>query len=610
MPTSPRRPDRRLAAVAALLLPVLLVSGLVPAAEAGPLPRPTFVREILSPGLADVYPADVTATSSHYYVMDPGRYRVIALDRVTGAIDAELGSGKGKGEGQFSAGRGIGVDSNDDVYVADTANNRIQKLSPALEPLTTFGSKGSGPGQFLGVYDVAAGPGFDETGAPTEVVYATDNGGGGTNGRIAKFDTAGRFIGTVGAGLGFRLRQIAVAPDGTVYVTDGSRPGVRMFDAAGNYLRFFGGRGTADGKFGGDPRGIGIAPNGDVYVTDSNNYRVQVFSSTGKFKFAIAPQAPEPGAFGGPKGLVVTSDGVLMVADLWGYGLIEFTQSGTWLRTLFGTRPPDDGVNTPRGLDVDETGRVFVLDWWHQRVVRVNADGSGPQPLGGTATRNDPGGLNFPWDVKVQPGTGILFIANRESHEIEVLNPDGSPRTDFGTIGSEANQLRFPQALAFAPDGTLLVSDSENHRLVRFALDSQGRGTQIATYGEGLLKLPGGIATAPDGTIWVADSNNNTVRRLDPSGQWTSFTAAVGLTTFRRPWGVTVGPDGNIWIADTGKNRVIEMTPDGTALAVTSGAFDGKALDAPSGIAFSADGSTLYVADRWNNRVLELRPPG
>jgi DNA-binding beta-propeller fold protein YncE len=87
------------------------------------------------------------------YVADTGNQRIQKL-APTGEPLAQWG-GKGKDPGQFARPEGVAVDGEGNVYVADTENHRIQKLSPAGESLAQWGSLGHGPGQFQSPSGVA-----------------------------------------------------------------------------------------------------------------------------------------------------------------------------------------------------------------------------------------------------------------------------------------------------------------------------------------------------------------------------------------------------------------------------------------------------------------------
>ena len=571
---------------------------------------PTYVRDIVGPGVASMYPVDVAATATHYYALDPGRYRIVGVNRATGAVDYEFGGHQNFGPGSLAAARAISVDSVGNVYVADTPDNRIEKLSPSLTWLSSWGTKGTGAGQFSMVYGVEAGIGKNAAGALAEIVYTVDAD------RIQKFTKAGTYIGQFASTTVFHEpRQIAVHPTtNNVYIVNAREREVIAFDPDGNELFRFGESGSGDGQFNGDPRGVAIAPSGDVYVTDAGNKRVQVFGSNGAFKFVVGSEGSAPGQFTGPRGIDITSDSKLIVSDEWDFGLEEFTAAGASLRRLFGVTPPVPGVNSPRGLVVDPAGRVLVNDWWNQRIVRVDADGSNGFAWGFRGTTQQAGSINFAWDIARQPTTGRIFVANRENHEVEVFAADGSFVTRWGNRGPDPGELAFPQGVAFAPDGTLLVSDSGNHRVQRFAIDASGTGTLSAVYGSfgstadglGRLNTPAGISVGADGAFWVADTQNDSVQRMDTSGVWTRISSAGVAGSFGNPWGVTVAPDGAIWVADSGRDRIVKMTDSGSLLFATDGDGLGAGpLDAPFDVEFGPGGE-VYVSDVWNNRVIEL----
>jgi DNA-binding beta-propeller fold protein YncE len=206
-----------------------------------------------------------------------------------------------------------------------------------------------------------------------------------------------------------------------------------------------------------------------------------------------------------------------------------------------------------------------------------------------------------------------VFVANRESHEIEVFAPNGDYLTRWGARGSTDGKFVFPQGVAFDPtDGSLLVADAGNHRIQRFDVLPSGQGEWVATYGGpgtgvGEFDVPTGISVEADGTIWVADTGNSRIQRRNPGGGWAAFTEAAGdTTTFKSPWGVSVAPDGSIWVADTGRNRIVKMSHTG----VLSYAMDGPALglgpiDGPFEVAFGTGGQ-IYVSVVWDNRILHL----
>ncbi len=585
----------------------VLRAGLLPATSTQALP--SYVGNLLGQGQADMYPVSVASTSTFYYVLDPGRFRVVAVNRSTGNIDLQVGGVQGTTGGSIGNARGIALDSGGNVYVADTPNNRIEKFTSSLAFTTQWGTKGSGNGQFNQSYGVAVGNGLGAGNVPAEVLYASDGAG-----RVEKFDLNGTYLGQFGSGLLAQPRALTVDPNtNNVYVVNASKEQVVVFDQNGNHLFTFGSKGTGNGQFTNEPRGIAITAGSSptVYVTDSGNRRVEAFNESGVFQFTVGG----PTTFVGPRGLAVTADGDLLVTDEWNFSLKEFTLAGTFLRKLFASPPPVPGVNSPRGIEYDSvTGRIVVDDYWNQRIETVMLDGTGALVFGFRGVRTMSGALNFAWDVAVQPTTGRYFVANRESNQIVVFDASGNFIAKWGVSGSGPGQMKFPQGVAFAPDGTLIVDDSSNNRLERFSIDPSGMGTFVTSYGTqgtasmgpGFLNIPTGVSVAADGTIWVADTLNNSIQSLAPDGvTWTRFSKANGVPV-KVPWGVTVGPDGNIWVADTGGNDIIKMTPAGVRIFTATGLDLGAGpLNGPTSIAFAPNGHT-YVSDIWNNRVIDL----
>lgn len=596
---------------------------------------PTYVRTTQGPALADMYPVDVAATSTDYYVIDPGTYSLVKVRRSDGQIVGRAGGHQGNAPEQFAAARALSLDSAGNVYVADTPNNRISKWTSDLAFVQSFGSAGSGPGQFQQVYGVAAGPGIGSGGSPAEVVYAVDGGGttatgGNGEGRILKFSTSGTYLGQFADSYAFNQpRQLVVHPiTNDVYVVNARDRQVLVFDESGSFRFAFGSAGTGNGQFSGDPRGIAITADGSqVLVTDSNGLRVQAFDAhTGGYLWKIDQSTY---SFVGPRGLAATPDGTLVVADQWGNALVEFTLTttgATFAAKRFGGAASQDGVNAPRGMAIDEQGRLLVVDWWNQRIVRSALDGSADFTWGSRGPSDVDGALNYAWDVAVQPGTDRVFVANRESNRISVFTTDGQFVTNQLLKGNTNGRIIFPQGVAFDPtDGTLLVADGGNHRIQRFSVAADASLVWVATYGgtspgtaAGQFNVPTGIDVAADGTVWVADTGNSRVQKRDPAtGQWTAYDQPGGTTAdhrLSRPWGVTVAADGTIWIADSGKRRIVKISSDGQtryfavkadALGVPNAQDGAIGFDTPFAIEFGPSGQ-VFVSDLWNNRVIEL----
>lgn len=233
---------------------------------------------------------------------------------------------------------------------------------------------------------------------------------------------------------------------------------------------------------------------------------------------------------------------------------------------------------------------------------------------------------------------GTLFVADTDNHRIQRITFDGGGTPSYSTIlgtgsaGTGLTELDSPADLAFAPDGSLFVVDTGNHRLQRVTFDSNGDfdatesvfGSGSAGIGVYELSLPASIAIAADGTVFIADRNNNRVQRIafGPGAEAEAGVTVAGDTAGNpgsaddrvdQPYGIALDASGTLYVADSGNDRVQMISFDGagdptTAVSVAGSNGSGDAanqLNAPYGVGVRADG-TIYVADSDNDRIQEI----
>ena len=280
----------------------------------------------------------------------------------------------------LNAPRSIAAGLNDDLYIADSRNNRILHISSdgnLLQEWGTFADQAGGdapPGTFNEPWGVAVGPDGS--------VYVSDT----WNHRIQKFTADGEPIATWGQygqpipevpesnSSFWGPRGVAVSPQGQVFVADTGNKRIVVFDEDGNYITAFGSAGLDPGQFD-EPVGVAVAPSGTVYVADTWNQRIQAFlpSEDGLTYFptlqwdvnAWFGQSLDNKPF-----IAAGPDEHVFISDPEGYRVIEFTETGEFVRTwgAFGIGPEEIGLAS--GIAVDQQGSVWLSDSGNNRILR------------------------------------------------------------------------------------------------------------------------------------------------------------------------------------------------------------------------------------------------
>ena len=215
---------------------------------------------------------------------------------------------RGSGHGQFNEPRGVAIDGEGSILVADTANGRLQKFTTTGKFLTAVGTEGSGPLQFNVPLDVTFNP-------TNNKVYVVDQ----FNNRVQVLNSDLTFsstFGKEGSGKGQFEYPWGIACDssGEVYVTDTENNRIQIFTADGKFVRMFGRKGQGKGELD-RPAGITIDTNDVVYVSEYNNGHVSVFTCGGQFVTSFGRNGEGSGEFNYPVGLTIDNSGLVCVCD-------------------------------------------------------------------------------------------------------------------------------------------------------------------------------------------------------------------------------------------------------------------------------------------------------
>ena len=290
----------------------------------------------------------------------------------------------GTADGQFEYPFGVAVDGSGNVFVADTANNRIQKFDGAGNFLLTWGTAGTAEGDF-------AGP-----------------------------------------------RGIAVDGAGNVFVTDTENNRVQEFNGSGVFLQAWGSFGSADGQFK-LPRGIAVDDAGHVYVADAENFRIQRFDSGGTFISKWGTAGDGQGEFGLPIGLTLDASGNVFVTDATNDRIEEFDSSGNFV-LAWGTSGSGDGqFDLPLDVAVDASDNIYVADANNDRIEKFAVRAEFPiiTPGIGAVTEGNAGTttLNLPVTLSQASATPItVHYATIDTGAAGVATPGVDYQATSGTL--------------------------------------------------------------------------------------------------------------------------------------------------------------------------------
>lgn len=217
------------------------------------------------------------------------------------------------------------------------------------------------------------------------------------------------------------------------------------------------------------------------------------------------------------------------------------------------------------------------------------------------------------WDY----GVGPVTIQPEEPDPVDTRMIELAPVQVIGSSGSEPGQFQAPRGMALAPDGSLYVADSRNHRIQHLAPD----GTVLHVWGRfadqasgdapgGTFYEPWDVAVGQDGSVYVSDTWNHRVQKFTADGQflgmWGFFGQGEGPEAFWGPRGLAVDQQGQLYVMDTGNKRVVIFDPDGNFITQFGMAgFDLGQFDEPVGIAIDAN-NNIFITDTWNQRIQVL----
>ena len=551
---------------------------------------------------------------------------------------------------QVAQPEGIVVDPAGNLYIADAANHRVRKVTPAGAISTVAGnghpgfSGDNGPAsaaQLNQPYDVAldaAGKLYiadygnqrvRAVGTDGNITTVAGNGPSGSNGdggpataalllgpRNLATDTAGNLY--ISEFDGHRVRRVAL--DGTI----GTVAGIGIAGFSGD-----GGPATAAQLA--FPAGLALDGAGNLYIVDSVNVRVRkVLADAGTIGTVCTQQS-----FGMPyiqlTGLAANAAGILYIPESGNSFVWQLTPAGALTRvagvpgsgayTGDGQSALQTALNIPVQVTLDAAGGLYISEARRVRCVAAATGILNTVAGDGTFGFSGDGGsallavLNTPTGLALNHGS--LYVADLENERVRQIAADGSistvagngiPSTEGDGQPAISASLYGPSALAFDPAGNLYIADTRSNRVRRVDLSGviatfAGNGTVSGFGGEGNpatltpLNSPQGVAADLVGNVYIADTNHNRVIRVDAAGNVHTVAgtgspgeAGAGGTSLAElygPTGLSLDGAGNLYIADTQNHRVLMLTPRG-AISTIAGTGTGG---------FNGDGGAAAAAE-------------
>lgn len=578
--------------------------------------------------------------AGNLYIADSGNQRIRRVS-TDGTITTVAGNGAGafSGDGgaalkaSFSGPLGIAVDARGNIFVADSQNCRVRKISGGIVSTVAgngaYGFSGDGSSAMSAMLSYPTSVAMDSAGN----LYIAD---------------------------AFNHRVRAVAPNGIITTI------------AGNGSAFFFGDGQAAANASlSFPQGVAADSNGNLYIVDSGNYRIRQVGRDGKISTVAGngkagysgdgglAVSASLGGLGngyadsyGPLGVAVGAAGSIYIADTYNYRIRQVA-NGT-INTIAGNgaaRVSGDGgaassasLGAALGVSADSKGNIYLADLFRVREI----SGGTIRTVAGTGLIGDSvdgipattAALSHIGGIAVD-SVGDLYLSDTDNQRIRkvsggvIATVAGNGMLGFSGDGGPATaaSLLFPAGMAIDAAGNLYIADKQNNRIRKI---SGGIITTVAGNGmdgfsgdggpavSASLASASGVAVDSSGNIYIADVGNGRVRMV--SGGIITTVAGNGSFGYSGdggpaasaqlgfPYAIAVDASGAIYIGDEAYDVVRKVSGgiittvagnDAYGFSGDGGPATSASLRVPDAVAVDSSGN-LYIADQGNYRIRKV----
>jgi hypothetical protein len=212
--------------------------------------------------------------------------------------------------------------------------------------------------------------------------------------------------------------------------------------------------------------------NTSLYVNDLGNHRVQKMSLNGSDMITVLYYMPYTFYY-----LFVDNNANIYVSVPWNHGVLLFRSNSTNGLIVAGTGvvgSHNEQLNAPYGVFVNDVGTIYVADCHNHRIMKWLPGASSGFIVAGNGTAGATSmQLNRPTQIIVDTNE-YMYISEADNSRITRWRPHSTfgecIAACTGTGGTASTQLHLPHSLAFDSNGSLYVSDSDNHRVQKFQI--------------------------------------------------------------------------------------------------------------------------------------------
>ncbi len=281
-------------------------------------------------------------------------------------------------------------------------------------------------------------------------------------------------FGSSGTGSGQFTKPTGIARDakGNLWVLDYWEPRVEKFNEAGEFQFSFGTTGTKNGQLY-DPSGIAIDSEGHIWVTDlgGSGARVQEFSEGGSYVSSFGKEGSKDGELSHPEAITFDSKGNIWVADCCDGRIQEFTTKGKFIKKIGVHGTAEGQIWSPLGIAFDTSGNLWVADFGNKRIEELTEEGEFLTEFGTKGTGD--GEFKGPGALSIDSEGHIWVVDDEGNNRVEEFTQSGEFLGKFGSPGSGEGQFEFeiPMGIVTDAEGDLWVTDGGNSRVQRWLIN-------------------------------------------------------------------------------------------------------------------------------------------